>query len=211
MTTARDIEEIWFKHRPNQNYLEWTLFLEFARAYFENREIFRPVVVEIGTEGGQQKAQYERFLNAAHIGIDIGDKYSKPDILGNSHAPETLAGLKDMLAGRVINLLFIDAAHTYADAMEDYETYGPLTENLIAFHDIRYCYCPEMGTLWRDIQDRERANPHIAFLAFGAAGSHGRYAGKPGQLGIGVVIKQKNAEYARLGINCIKEWGSVLS
>jgi hypothetical protein len=177
-------EELRSLDRPNQNFLEWKTFLEFLKAYFENRGIAHPTVVEIGTHTGAQKAHYERFLGAIHIGIDVCDKYSKPDILGDSHGPETMAKLKAMLRDRKINLLFIDAEHTYADALAEYEAYGPLVADIIAFHDVK-CIA-EIGRLWSDLQLREIDNPHVVFLTIGAWQA-GKY-----QVGIGMMIKQRN-------------------
>jgi hypothetical protein len=177
-------EELRAIDRPNQNFLEWKTFLEFVKCYFENRGNTHPTVVEIGTHTGAQKGHYERFLGAFHIGIDICDKYSKPDILSDSHSPETMVKLRALLKERPINLLFIDAEHTYADALAEYETYGPLVTDIIAFHDIK-CIA-EVGRLFSDLQLREIDNPHVVFLTIGAWQS-GKY-----QVGIGMVIKQRN-------------------
>lgn len=121
---------------PGQGALEWQLFLEFIEAYFKNRGVANPVVVEIGTRRNRQKAFYEQFLGAHHIGIDVSSHFAKPDILGDSKDPRTLKALKKMLNGAPINLLFIDGDHSYEGAKSDYEMYGPLVDNIIALHDI---------------------------------------------------------------------------
>ena len=121
---------------PGQWPKEWQLFLEFCETYFRNRHIEKPTVVELGVCSNNQKPHYERFLGARHIGIDGSTKFSTPEIIGNTHDPTTLEKLKTALNGKSINLLFIDAAHDYKDVKMDYEMYGPLTENIIAFHDI---------------------------------------------------------------------------
>lgn len=134
-----------------QSIQEWRCFLGFAEAYFKERDILNPVVVEIGVEWNQQKPFYESILNARHIGIDISDTVAMPDILGDSHAPETLAKLKDALAGRTIDLLFIDADHDYQSARQDYETFAPLAKGLVAFHDIAVLPGPQQ--LWQELID----------------------------------------------------------
>jgi hypothetical protein len=166
---------------PNQIFDEWKCFLQFCQVYFKARGIEHPVVVEIGTQNGHQKAHYEKFLDAEHIGIDISDEWSKPDILGDSHAPETMATLKERLAGREVNLLFIDAFHTYEDAKVEYETYGLMAKDIIAFHDIRH----ERGIeeLWLELRAKEAGNRSLSFMTIGYW--------KEGwcELGIGLIVK----------------------
>ena len=145
----------WFgqemKKQPGQGTWEWQMFLEFVEAYFKNRKI-NPIVVEIGTRRNRQKEFYEHILKARHIGIDISDHFSKPDILGNSRDPKTLKTLKEMLGGQSINLLFIDGDHSYEAVKSDYEMYGPLVIDIIAFHDISF---PEFKVwkLWKELTE----------------------------------------------------------
>lgn len=125
---------------PKQNPFEWKGFLEFASNYFLSRRIKNPIVVELGTHEGNQRVFYEEILNATYIGIDnkeeMGEQ-TKTTILGNTHDVKVFKYLKAILNGSPINLLFIDACHRYKYVKKDYEIYGPLTENLIAFHDIK--------------------------------------------------------------------------
>jgi len=166
---------------PNQIAGEWKKYLVFLKEYFKAHNIVNPVIVEIGTQYGHQKAHYEKFLDAVHIGIDISDKLSKPDILGNSHKPATVAVLLKVLNGKTINVLFLDGAHTYADTYADYCTYGPLVTDIIAFHDIRHE--KEIGQLWRDLQAAEKENKNLTFLSIGAWGNGWC------ELGIGLIVK----------------------
>jgi len=171
---------------PNQIFYEWKDYLLFVKSYFAIRGILNPVVVEIGVQNGRQKPHYQKFLDAVHIGIDISDKFCKPDILGDSHAPETMARLKAMLATRKINLLFIDACHTYEDALSEYESYGPLSKDIIAFHDIRHIL--GIGKLWHDINYKERFNKNRVSFSIGGWG------GGWCELGIGVIVKHPRSE-----------------
>jgi len=136
---------------PAQGVFEWRLFLEFIEAYFKNRSIKNPVIVEIGTRKNKQKAFYEELLGAVHIGIDISPRHSQPDILGDSHDERTLGTLKKMLNGRPVNLLFIDGDHNYEAVKRDYELYAPLVENIIALHDIS---SPKHGVriFWKELK-----------------------------------------------------------
>lgn len=126
---------------PSQGVFEWRSFLEFIEAYFKNRGIRHPVVVEIGVWGGKQKVFYEQLLGAVHIGIDITPRRSMPDILGDSHDKKTLETLKTMLKGRPVNLLFIDGSHKYEAVKADYEIYAPLVKDIVALHDISSPRC----------------------------------------------------------------------
>jgi hypothetical protein len=171
---------------PNQIFYEWKGYLQFVQLYFKHFKIACPLVVEIGTQAGSQKAHYERFLDATHIGIDISNEFSKPDILGDSHAPETMAKLKAILAGRPINLLFIDAFHTYEDAKAEYDHYGPLVIDIIAFHDIRH----ERGIeeLWDEIKANEKQNRQLTFCEIG------HWKNGWCELGIGIIVKRSRNE-----------------
>jgi len=122
---------------PGQNIIEWQLLFEFLEAYFKNRKLENPVVVEIGVRRNNQKIFWESLLGAKHIGIDIANGYGVPDILGDSKAPKTLESLKKALGGKRINVLFIDSDHSYEGVKNDYEIYGLLTDDIIIFHDVR--------------------------------------------------------------------------
>jgi len=153
---------------PVQDFIEWQAYLEFIEAYFRNRNIEKPIVVEIGVHGGNQKRFYAELLGYEHIGIDIAAKYSKPDILGDSRAPETVERLKGRLNGRPVNLLFIDGDHSYAGVKGDYELYAPLVENIIALHDIDY-YPKSVNRFWNELVEAEKARPdNRLFVSFSA-------------------------------------------
>jgi len=166
---------------PNQIFGEWKAYLQFLQSYCTEHSLLNPVIVELGAQHGRQKAHYERFLDATHIGIDMSDKWSKPDILGNTHAPETLKKLKALLDGRKINILFIDATHTYVDALADYLVYGPLASDIIAFHDIQHE--KEIKQLWDEIRASEKDNPNMSFVDIG------NWANGWCELGIGIIVK----------------------
>lgn len=118
-----------------QDWGEWRAFLEFAWGYFKGRGVERPLVVEIGVMHNEQRRFYKELLGADHIGLDINAN-NAPDIIGDSASLETLRRLEVMLAGRQIDLLFIDGNHSAAGVRADYEMYGRLTRHLIAIHDV---------------------------------------------------------------------------
>lgn len=176
--------------RLNQHEPEWRAFLEYAAGYFKVREIVRPCVVEIGILDGAQKRFYKHFLNAEHIGID---NYSgaNPDVLGDSRAETTLASLERRLAGRHIDLLFIDGLHTYEGVKSDYEMYGRLTRHIVAIHDI---HTPKLDPndevdvmrLWAEILATNRTDTLITIQHHNPRAPQ-EYNGRP--LGIGLVLK----------------------
>jgi len=146
-----------------QDVSEWRCFLEFVDAYFRNRNVVNPVVVEIGTENNMQKRFYQELLNATHIGIDI---HGNPDILGDSHSQETVDILKAKLDGRKIDLLFIDGDHSYDGVKRDWKLYEPFVRYIVAFHDIYtkgHSANPEVYRLWDEIVDKEMNIPLISF------------------------------------------------
>ena len=118
-----------------QNLNEWKIFLEICEMYLKKHEIKKPVVVELGVGKNGQKNFYEQLLGAEHIGIDIARRHH-PDIHGDTHDPRTLEALKNRLGGRSINILFIDACHSYESIKRDLKIYFPLCSDIIALHDI---------------------------------------------------------------------------
>lgn len=167
---------------PNQIMGEWKTYLQFLQKYCKKFRIKNPIVVEVGVQMGKQKQHYEKFLDAIHIGIDIEEKYSKPDILGDSHNPDTVRKLKEVLNGRKINFLFLDGMHTYLDTIADYYAYGPMTKDVIAFHDIRHE--KEIGRMWVDLQMANTNATDKSFISIGGVGNGWC------ELGIGVFVKR---------------------
>ncbi len=175
------------KASPQQNYHIWKTFLQTCEVYLKEREIKKPIVVELGVRRNNQKKFYEKLFGARHIGIDVSNQYGKPDILGDLHDPKTLRKLKLRLKGEPINILFIDANHTYTDVKQDLEMYSPLCRDIIAFDDInlsrhRIHKKKKHGVykLWDELKRMEEYDDYL-FLDIG----HER-----NQSGLGMVIKK---------------------
>jgi len=171
-----------------QDWAEWQTFLEFVSGYFFNRDIIKPLVVEIGIAHNEQQAFYREILGADYIGIDI-EPNNEPDIVGDSSDPVTLDKLQRFLEGREIDLLFIDGCHTYEGVKTDYELYTPLVKHLIAFHDVFSLDKKRALGVNRFFYEMATENQHMTaiFHRFNTFASikENRYMNE----GIGVVIK----------------------
>lgn len=145
------------------------------------RKLRPSVVVEIGTmHGGTLWAWCQlASSDALLVSIDLpggafGGGYSDADaerlagyprpgqtlelIRADSHDPATFTQLGELLGSRQIDLLFIDADHSYDGVARDYEMYAPLVRpgGLIAFHDVLPVR-PEDGEVsrfWHEVRDR---------------------------------------------------------
>ncbi len=143
---------VWGKIGICQNKYEWQIYMEIIDAYFRNREITNPIVVELGIERGGQKPFYEQFIDACHIGIDFDNSYCKPTILGNVFDPKTTEDLRTMLQGKLIDLLFIDL-NVYNTSKRAYELYNPLVKHIVAVHSV-YRKANEVGKFWDELEAR---------------------------------------------------------
>lgn len=177
---------------PAQDPYEWRMFLEVCGSYLKDNKIKNPIVVELGTWKDKQKRFYEQLFGAEYIGIDANDIRSTPDIVGNTRDPKTLEALKRRLRGRPINILFIDAFHSYDGVKKDFEMYSPLCSGIVAFHDIelgRYQIHPrrEVWKFWDGLREKaaKGAEEYDGFL-FLSIFQHI----KKRQMGIGVMIKR---------------------
>ena len=187
------------KDRPSQHKPEWRLLLEICELYMKKRKIKNPIVVELGTYKDKQRAFYEQLLGANHIGIDISNKRSIPDILGDSHNPWTLGTLKKKLNGKSINILFIDGDHSYESVKKDFEMYSSFCSDIIAIHDIETGRgkekekrtFPHVHEFWDELKEKAHKEPekYANYLFVSINQNHFRCAGNRG-LGIGAIIKQ---------------------
>jgi predicted O-methyltransferase YrrM len=62
-------------------------------------------------------------------------------IEGDSHFDSSLAVVKQVLNGELLDFLFIDGDHSEDGVRKDWEMYGPLVRpgGIVAFHDIKEC------------------------------------------------------------------------
>jgi len=112
------------------------------------------VVVEIGIFAGGTLKILSTLVtdpNGIVVGIDcdwhnwIPNKWDLTESIcplklldGDSHNPSTVEKLKEMLGGRLIDVLFIDGDHSEWGCRLDYNMFGPLVRKggIIGFHDL---------------------------------------------------------------------------
>lgn len=179
--------------KPSQNMEEWRAFLEYCEMYLKKHGIEKPVVVELGIWKNAQKKFYEELLGASHISIDLIHTRGNPDILGDTHDPETMNALKAKLEGRPINILFIDAGHGYEDVKKDFYSYSPLVNGIIAFHDIQNgrewrCRKVQVWKFWDELKALARAGrrSYKRYLFIDIY----KYRDRRRQMGIGILVRQ---------------------
>lgn len=194
-TAPEEIIDFSYRHYPVVPRQVRSELLQFARIV---RTLRPEVIVEIGTHAG---GTFFVLCRCAHpeatvISIDLpGGQFSggRPKftdpllrrmplstqtfarIQGDSHDGQSVRWLTTLLAGRSIDLLFIDGDHTYDGVKRDFELYSPLVRpaGLIGFHDIvEHPNDPDcqVAAFWREIMQRYRHQELIEDVKQGWAG-----------------------------------------
>jgi len=141
------------------------------------------ICLEIGTAGGGTLFLFAQMANpgATLISIDLPGgpfgggypawkiplyksfaRYTTQRIhllRADSHNPNTLRKVREILAGKPLDFLFIDGDHTYEGVRRDFEMYSPLVRKggMIAFHDIVPGPPENVGGVpefWNDIKNK---------------------------------------------------------
>jgi predicted O-methyltransferase YrrM len=132
-------------------------------------------VVELGSERGGTLWMWSAL--AASDALIISVDLDRPSVLpargsqivefvqGNSHDRSTRARVEQVLQGKPIDLLFIDADHGYESVRADYELFAPLVRpgGVIGFHDILTPHPSEVGRYWNELkrENRHRAREFV--------------------------------------------------
>jgi len=154
------------------------------------------VVLEVGTDRGGTLFLWSRVAadDAVLISVDIQKMVGRLGSLSpfalvrnsfrrgtqrialvddvNSQSPETLARVRAMLSGRLVDFLFLDGDHRYEAVRRDFELYASLVRpgGLVAFHDVSQTATPDtVGTaaFWAEFQ---KGNETDECIAEGTAG-----------------------------------------
>ena len=159
------------------------------------------VVLEVGADAGGTLWAWRQLPSVRRVlGVDLPggeyssgrelDRHGAEIVIGDSHAPDTLAALLEVLGDDEVDFLLIDGDHTYDGVKADYEMYSPLVRDggLVVFHDIcPHPYNPEVGVrkFWLELSgDRDEivTDPAtwggIGVLHVGAPQGQG-YVGSP--------------------------------
>ncbi len=127
------------------------------------------IMVEIGCDAGGTLWAWKQIGIPRVIGIEYPDEHSDDNpwgtdnplvphgceiIRGDSHEDETRQQLSALLDGQPIDVLFIDADHTYEGVKKDFLMYAPMVANegAIVLHDISpHPHHPGVGVqrLWQ--------------------------------------------------------------
>jgi predicted O-methyltransferase YrrM len=131
-------------------------------------------VISLDLPGGKYGGGYPKYM--APILRRMGRPSQAIHLLrANSHNPETRVRVAHILAGRALDLLFIDGDHTYEGVKRDFEMYGSLVRpgGIIAFHDI-VPHPPEadcaVDELWQEVRPMYRNHEIIENPCQGWAG-----------------------------------------
>jgi predicted O-methyltransferase YrrM len=187
--------------RPMQVTGELTSFIGKVAARSPRR------VLEIGTARGGTLLLLCRFAadDATIVSVDLPfgrngggyprwkqglyRRFAKPGqslhlVRGNSHSPDTLMQVQSIFQGDPIDVMFIDADHSYEGVKADFFSYGALaaSDGMIALHDVLPNSSDpsiEVNRFWRELESDKNQRTELIAASL-----------DQGHSGIGVVYLQ---------------------
>jgi predicted O-methyltransferase YrrM len=85
-------------------------------------------------------------------------------VRADSHLQESLEKIKNILAGRQIDYLFIDGDHTYEGVKMDFDMYSPFVrkDGIVVFHDIvEHTGDCHVDQFWAEIKQKYRHTEYV--------------------------------------------------
>lgn len=147
---SQTFRSLWFNIRPMQDKTEFVGFVTYLRS--RSTELSK--IMEIGTANGGTLFLFSQLAKPGGTVISV-DKYNFPNwkknlfrsfsdkvkiilIKGTSMDPNILDVINNQLCNEKLDLLFIDADHTYLGVKRDFYRFAPCVKEggIIAFHDI---------------------------------------------------------------------------
>lgn len=118
--------------------------------------------IEIGVRLGGSFRLWSHYFTDIKIGIDTAPPFDDMDsidqaheIQGSSHSPETVEKVKTILAGRLVDWLFIDGDHSPSPSgpEPDYNNYKQFVRpgGFIGFHDINHGGHQNIKNFWNKL------------------------------------------------------------
>ncbi len=116
--------------------------------------------IEIGIHTGSSFGLWSHYFDGIKIAIDtnaapkvVKDTPNTHTIRGNSHEPNTIKKVAEMLDGEKVDWLFIDGDHG-PGVEDDYDDYKKFVKpgGYIGFHDILHRGHSVIGQLWHSLE-----------------------------------------------------------
>ncbi|MCL4480809.1 MAG: class I SAM-dependent methyltransferase [Candidatus Thermoplasmatota archaeon] len=147
---SQNFRSLWYNIRPMQDKAEFAGFVTYLRSRCTNLS----KIMEIGTANGGTLFLFSQLAKPGGTVISV-DKYNFPNwkknlfrsfsdkvkiilIKGSSMDPNLLDIINSQVCNEKLDLLFIDADHTYLGVKRDFYRFAPCVKDggIIAFHDI---------------------------------------------------------------------------
>jgi cephalosporin hydroxylase len=157
------IEDAIAKHQPWQHPWEMTEMLTFLLARQPK------VVLEIGTHRGGSARVFRDILHPDLIvtidkeAMAEGNMEGITCIVGTSQHKETQRQVREALADRAADFVFIDGGHSYPEVTQDWQMYGQFASDngIIGVHDIgafpsQQTHGCHVSLFWNEISSKNR-------------------------------------------------------
>ncbi len=141
------------------------------------------IVLELGTARGGTLLLWSQLAREGVLSCDLVARPSLAELaphfpppgspcrveilVGDSHTPEMQGCVREVLAGRCVDFLFIDGDHSRAGVAADFHDYAPLVRpgGIVAFHDIAERQpdaASRVSEFWKQLRGRAEWHEWIA-------------------------------------------------